>query len=540
MGNYEATKQEVKNHLFARVPLIIIRTSERERVERMMRSISEEMRIKIYYYTDVKQVVALQGTGSKDVDRDPLLFAQNLFRRNRGSTFVIGDVRRISEENAYSREILDSLYLAMETAGTIVLVTPDYVWNRLAQFGLMTVLDYPDAEEREQQIRTFIARYAARYPIDWDEETVHRAAMLLRGFTEVQIDNILLSSMVAGKGLTRSRLTDLTSQKSRLYAAVPCVEEVAIPGSLQVSGLENLKKWIRERKKLFFISDEILEEHGLTAPKGILLTGVPGCGKSLSARLIAAEWELPLFRFDIGAIYDKWMGESERKMHEALTFIDNMAPCVVWIDEIEKALSVSDSGNDTGKRVLGEFLYWLQESTGRVFLVATANNIAALPAELFRKGRFSEIFFIDLPNARERRQSICQYLTRCLGRTLTEEQLAVLTDLSRGFSYSDIESVIKEAAQHQLIHPEDPMEYEQIRSYFEGNISFAGTNPEMVRSIRRWGRERAVSASAGLPEDEKEDPERKGTVPVSAGLPEDEKEAPEKEAGLPEKGVDES
>ena len=161
MGNFEATKQEVKNHLFARVPLIIIRTSERERVERMMRIISQEMRIKIYYYTDVKQVVALQGagTGSKDVDRDPLLFAQNLFRRNRGSTFVIGDVRRISEENAYSREILDSLYLAMETAGTIVLVTPDYVWNRLAQFGLMTVLDYPDAGEREQQIRNFINRY---------------------------------------------------------------------------------------------------------------------------------------------------------------------------------------------------------------------------------------------------------------------------------------------------------------------------------------------------------------------------------------------
>ena len=535
MGNFEATKQEVKNHLFARVPLIIIRTSERERVERMMRIISQEMRIKIYYYTDVKQVVALQGagTGSKDVDRDPLLFAQNLFRRNRGSTFVIGDVRRISEENAYSREILDSLYLAMETAGTIVLVTPDYVWNRLAQFGLMTVLDYPDAGEREQQIRNFINRYGTSYPIDWDTETVRRAAMLLRGFTEVQIGNILLSAMVAGKGLTRSRLTDLTSQKSRLYAAVPCVEEVAIPKKLQVSGLENLKKWITERKKLFFISDEILEEHGLTAPKGILLTGVPGCGKSLSARLIAAEWELPLFRFDIGAIYDKWMGESERKMHAALTFIDNMAPCVVWIDEIEKALSVSDSGNDTGKRVLGEFLYWLQESTGRVFLVATANNVTALPAELFRKGRFSEIFFIDLPNAQERREAIRQYLTRCLGITPAEEEMAALTELSNGFSYSDIESVIKEAAQHRLIHPEDPMEYKEIRSYFESNISFAGTNPEMVRGIRKWGRERAVPASAGLPEDENDDPERKGTVDARACRP-------EIETGLPEKGVDQS
>ena len=164
MGNYIATKLEVKNHLFARVPLIVINSSERERIERMMQEISEEMRISIYYYTDVKQVVALHsGNGaSKDVDRDPLAYAQELFRKNRGSTFVLGDARRISDENAFSREILDSLYLAMETAGTIVLVTPDYVWNRLAQFGLLTVLDYPEVDEREKQINKFMKQYNTR------------------------------------------------------------------------------------------------------------------------------------------------------------------------------------------------------------------------------------------------------------------------------------------------------------------------------------------------------------------------------------------
>lgn len=497
MGNYRTTKLEVRNHLFARVPLIVIKSSERERVERMMRDIAAEMRINIFYYTDVKQVVALHSSNgaNKDVDRDPLAYAQELFRKNRGSTFVIGDVRRISDENAFSREILDTLYLAMETAGTIVLVTPDYVWNRLAQFGLLTVLDYPDVDEREAQINRFIKQYASRYPIDWDEETVRKASMLLRGFTEVQIDNVLISVLVSNKGLSKRALTDLTKQKSRLYAAVPCVEEVSVPADIDVSGLDNLKKWVRERKKLFFISDDILEEYGLTAPKGVLLAGVPGCGKSYSARLIASEWELPLFRFDIGSIYDKWMGESERKMHAALTFIDNMAPCVVWIDEIEKALSVSDSGNDTGKRVLGEFLYWLQESSSRVFLVATANDISALPPELFRKGRFSEIFFIDLPNEAERKEAIEQYLFQCLRKRMGENELRVLTEISEGFSYSDIESVIKEAAQHRLIHPEEKMEFEEIQAYFKGNISFASTNPEAVKNVREWGRTRAVSAS---------------------------------------------
>lgn len=497
MGNYIATKLEVKNHLFARVPLIVIKSSERERIERMMREISEEMRINIFYYTDVKQVVALHSgnSASKDVDRDPLTYAQELFRKNRGSTFVFGDARRIGDENAFSREVLDSLYLAMETAGTIVLVTPDYVWNRLAQFGLLTVLDYPDIDEREKQINRFIKQYSAKYFIEWDAEVIHKAAMLLRGFTEVQIDNILISVLVTNKGLTNKNLLDLTKQKSRLYAAVPCVEEVSVTSNMDFSGLDNLKAWVKERKKLFFISDEILDDYGITAPKGVLLAGIPGCGKSYSAKLFASEWELPLFRFDIGSIYDKWMGESERKMHAALTFIDNMAPCVVWIDEIEKALSVSDSGNDTGKRVLGEFLYWLQESSGRVFLVATANDISALPPELFRKGRFSEIFFIDLPTNQERKETIELYLYKCLRKRLSESELAELTEISDGFSYSDIESVIKEAAQYRLIHQIDNIEFDEIKKYFKSNISFASTNPEAVDRIRDWGRTRAVSAS---------------------------------------------
>lgn len=497
MGNYKSTKQEIKNHLFARVPLIMIRSSERERIERMMRETASEMNIKIHYYTDVKQVTVFHtsGNASKNVDRDPLAFAQELFRKNRGSTFVIGDVRRINDENAFSREILDTLYLGMETSGTMVLVTPDYVWNRLAQFGLLTILDYPDIDEREAQIHKFVSRYSSSYPIDWNPSTIHKAAMLLRGFTEVQIDNVLISVLVANRGLTSLNITDLTGQKSRLYAAVPCVEEVDVKADMSVSGLDNLRNWVRERKKLFFISDDILEEYGLTAPKGILLAGIPGCGKSYSAKIIASEWELPLFRFDIGAIYDKWMGESERKMNAALTFIDNMAPCVVWIDEIEKALSVSDSGNDTGKRVLGQFLYWLQESSGRVFLVATANDITALPSELFRKGRFSEIFFIDLPNSIERKDTIKQYMYRCFRKHLNETELEALTAKSKGFSYADIESVIKEAAQYRILHPDQEMNFEDLMICFENNISFAGTNPETVERLREWGKKRAAPAS---------------------------------------------
>ena len=495
MGNYSTTKKEIANYIFARVPLILIQSSERERVERMLRETAKEMKIEMSCYTDAKQVFQLGSNVTKDVDSDPLPFVAEQFRHKRNGTFVLGDVKRISEENLYSREIVNILYLALEQSCTLIIITPDTVWPRIAQMGMMTSLDYPDMKEREQQIVRFAERYSGRFPIEWQEPDFQRAAALLRGFTEIQIENILSATLSANRGLKKQHLYELTRQKSRMYAAVPCVQEVKVSEQLQVSGLENLKNWLQEKKKIFFMAEERLAERELQTPKGILLAGVPGCGKSFSARMVAKEWELPLFKFDIGSIYDKWVGESERKMSEALKFIDNVAPCVVWIDEIEKALAVSDSGNDTGKRVLGQFLFWLQESSSRVFLVATANDIQKLPPELFRKGRFSEMFFVDLPGRAERAEAIAQFAVRCLHRRLYIEEIGELVESSEGFSYADIEYVMKEAAQIALLYGDEKVTLDTVRELFRTVIPFAETNPDTVGKLREWGRNRALSAS---------------------------------------------
>lgn len=494
MGNYDTTKQEVKNYIFARVPLVVIQSSERERAEKLLREIVREMNIELAYYTEIRQVCSLGTDVTKDVQSDPLPFAADLFRKKKGATFAIGDAKRLSDENSYTRELLNVLYLAMEQIGTIVLITPDPIWTRLAQFGLTTKLDYPDEQERLAQIRRFIERYQGRFPIEWDESDCSRAGALLRGFSEVQIENILSSALVTSRGLKKEELYELTKQKSRLYATVPCVDEVKVSYSLETAGLRSLKRWLQERKRLFFIPDEVLRQYDLAPPKGILLAGIPGCGKSLSAKMTAKEWGLPLFRFDIGGIYDKWVGESERKMREALEFIDHVAPCVVWIDEIEKALSVSDSGNDTGRRIMGQFLFWLQESSSRVFLVATANNVDQLPSELFRKGRFSEIFFLDLPDTEERRDAIWLYSSRSLHMEWKGRELDELAVLSEGFSYSDIEFVIKEAAQMVLLTGQK-ITKEGMEELFRSAIPFSAMNPETVEEIREWGRNRAVPAS---------------------------------------------
>lgn len=175
--------------------------------------------------------------------------------------------------------------------------------------------------------------------------------------------------------------------------------------------------------------------------------------------------------------------------------IDNVSPCVVWIDEIEKSLSVSDSGNDIGKRVLGQFLFWLQESRSRVFLVATANDVSLLPFELFRKGRFSEIFFIDLPNCSERRAAITQYVGRSLHIHLSEKDICQLIAASDGFSYSDIEYAIKEVAQSALIEGQAVITPQLLLKCFENVVPISKNNPDMVEKIRKWGSERAVAAS---------------------------------------------
>lgn len=496
MGNYRSVRQEIKNYLIARVPLIVVDTSERERVERILRDLAEELNTQISYYTDARQVEHLGRSGGHlEVDHDPLAFVASEFRKKRGCIFALGDARRIGEDGSYSRELMNVLYLAQEANCTVILITPDPVWPRLAQFGMMTRLDLPDLEERTDQILRFVQAYRGRFRVEWESGDVERAAALLRGFSEIQIENILASTLVTHHGLNKEQVPQLTKQKSRLYGSISSVEQITIPENLHVSGLDNLKVWLEEKQRVFFASDAALSSRGLETPRGILLVGIPGCGKSLSAKMVAKSWALPLFRFDIGSVYDKWVGESEKKMREALRFLDNVAPCVVWIDEIEKGLAVSDGGNDTGRRVLGQFLFWLQESSSRVFLVATANDITALPPELFRKGRFSQTFFIDLPNGAERENVILQYCRQALHWTPPTEDLRTLVSATVDFSYADIEYAIKDLAQQALLYGDEVVSKESLLERLSSIVPFTKANPVAAQNLRSWGQERAVSAS---------------------------------------------
>ena len=496
MSNYEHTREEVKNYIIARVPLVVIDTSERARAEKLLRSIAAELSIDISYYTDAKQVRSLSKPGvSVNVDRDPLPYVAGEFSHKRRATFALGDCRKTGEDSYYTRELLNTVYLAKESLGTLILITPDSIWPRLARFGMLVRLDLPDLQERKQQIAAFVKDHKSRFRIEWTEPDIEYAAAVLSGFSEVQVNNILSSTLVEHEGLQRRDLSNLANQKSRLYAAVPSIHPVQVSEDLTVSGLCRLKEWLEDKRKIFFAPEETLRARDLEPPRAILLLGVPGCGKSLSAKMVASVWRLPLFRFDLGTVYDKYVGESEKKMNDALQFLDNVSPCVVWVDEIEKALSVSDGGNDVGRRVLGQFLFWMQESRSRVFLVATANDIASLPPELFRKGRFSELFFVDLPNRSERREVLCQYCGKTLHWIPEPRELDELAGICEGFSYADIEYAVKGLAERLLLDPDTRVDADTLAECFDKQIPYSKTNAETLRALRAWGADRAIHAS---------------------------------------------
>ena len=493
MSNYIETKTELINYLIARTPLVIIDTNERERVEKILYDIVTESAETILYYTESEEVRSIGNNSSAmNTNDNPLGFFIDKMKKQRRLNIVLGDVQNISTDCFYARDLMNLLYVANATDSVVMLITAEPVWGRISGFGMSVTLDLPENSERQMQIRDFIKKADGRFAVEWDDEDIIRAGALLKGFTEIQIANILSTEIIRSKGLYKNRLSFLVSQKQKIYGKTDAVQYIKVPEDIEISGMDHLKKWLEEKREVFFMPYSVLEDYDLKPPKGILLVGVPGCGKSITAKLVSKEWGIPLFRFDIGSVFDKWVGGSEKRMRESLRFIENVSPCIIWIDEIEKVISGSASDNETGKRILGEFLFWMQESTSKVFIVATANNVKALPYELYRKGRFSEIFFVGLPNKEERKAVIGQYGRRSLHLNLSNEILEIVSERTEGFSNSDLEAVVKEVAQKELVQKDAINIEDELIKSVESVVSISKVNSELVTEITEWGSNRAM------------------------------------------------
>jgi SpoVK/Ycf46/Vps4 family AAA+-type ATPase len=331
--------------------------------------------------------------------------------------------------------------------------------------------------------------------IEWDEKDERQAAAILAGITRIEAENIIATLLANGR-VTKQDLGEIMQAKDRIFSDISGIERVQVRGNeLNVGGLAGLKQWL-DRERPLLTAD--LRERGIRPPRGVLLVGVPGCGKSLTAKAIAQSWGMPLYRLDLSNIHGQYLGQSEGRLKDALATADHVAPCVLWIDEIEKGLAGATQGaNDggTSTRLVGHFLYWLQEARSRVFVVATANDVSKLPPELLRRGRFDELFFVDLPSPEERREIISIYVERGLKRLPDNQLLQELVELSDGFAGSDIESAVREVVKTAFLDGDTAVSPDLFKRSFTNVVPLSKTSPEQIENIRTWGRERAVPAS---------------------------------------------
>jgi len=418
--------------------------------------------------------------------------ARDQFRSTNNVNFIFEDVDGLDAETPTSKEIAATVQLAEQTRqGCVILLTDKSVWSGLSMLGMLAELDLPLTEEILVEIAGLIEMHKSVIPIEWGPEQIRQAAETLTGVSMVQATNII-ATMLAKGHIYLDDIHEISKYKDRIIGSLAGVERIRVDESAQVGGLKNLRKWLDSREELMSAD---LSGQRLKPPKGILLCGVPGCGKSLSAKAIAYRWKLPLYRLDMSGVLGKYIGQSEAQFRDALAAAERVAPCILWVDEIEKALSGQGDNTGVHRRIIGEFLYWLQESKAKVFMVATANDIGMLPPELLRKGRFDEIFFVDLPTEEERREILQIYFNRYLQFDIPPDLLDELAQTTEGFSGSDLDATVNDIAvsmfaAHTNIIPDD----DRIKTFFMNVIPYSRTNPEEVNAIRNWGMQRAVAA----------------------------------------------
>jgi len=316
----------------------------------------------------------------------------------------------------------------------------------------------------------------------------------MAGISLLEAEKILTKAIIEDGRLTVDDISHVIDAKKSVIEREGLLEYYPVEATLDnIADLATLKAWLAKRREVV-ARPEKAEEFGLAFPRGVLLLGVPGCGKSLSAKAVAAEWRLPLLKLDPSNLYNKYIGESERNFKRAMQAAERMAPVVLWIDEIEKAFATGGSEDGgVSQRILGSFLSWMQDRNGDVFVVATANDISRLPPEFLRKGRFDEIFFVDLPDEQTRSEIFRIHLSN-RGKAPEEFDLGALGAAAPGFSGSEIEEVVVSGLYGAFSHG-GAVTTEALLDEITKTRPLSITMAEHVQSLRDWARDRAVRAN---------------------------------------------
>lgn len=501
--NYSDSRGDLDELVAGRTPIIVLRTSEKARAMRLVKDVATStvrLNLPFWIYTREGGLRDLRSNRSVTDDRSlngALDFAASQFTSRPQANVVFVDPGDLHNDSDLTRYLDELSRLAEANSGCVVLITDMPVWAQLQHQGMSIILKLPQADEMYELVVSTLHDQSRVVTIEWTEQDARLAAEFLVGLSEIEAVNLLtkiiVAKVIAREPVTREDVFQLPAYKDRFFGDLAGLERVQLKTDRwAIGGLTNLRSWLRHKHQLM---NRDLRGTGLRPPRSILLVGVPGSGKSLSARVIAAEWSLPLYRLDFTTIMDQSVGQSEVRLRDTLETADRISPCVLWIDEIENGLADQNDSTGIGRRLVGQFLFWLHESTSRVFLVATANDVRSLPPELLRKGHFDEIFFIDLPNTTDRAEIIRLYYSRYMKLEVAAELLAELVTASDGFTGSEIEFVLRDVGGEVLLNGGvDELRPELVLEAFTNTVPFSRTNPEQVEEIRAWSRERALPA----------------------------------------------
>ncbi len=493
--------RELDTLVRARYPLIHLVSWEEQRLDAVLEDLARAHGKTLHTWSATQGLRKIQGARyvpPVDGTKDPVEALLAIQKLGEPALVVLKDFHPFLNDPIVVRWLRELAHQLKTTYTTLVLLSPSLAIPVELEKDI-SVLDIPlpTFEDLKRLLGEIVQvlRKTNRTTLELDKGQADALVRAALGLTLSEAENAFAKAVAKDNRLDGADVQLVLEEKRQVIRKSGLLEYYPVQEGLrQIGGLESLKEWLDRRAPAF---SEAARRFGLPEPKGLLLLGVQGCGKSLTAKAVAAQWSLPLLRLDVGRIFSGLVGSSEENLRKAIRVAESVAPAVLWIDEIEKGLSgIGSSGmTDSGvtARVFGGLLTWLQEKTAPVFVIATANRIESLPPELLRKGRFDEIFFVDLPTPAERKEIFDIHLRR-RRRDPAAYGLDELARLTEGFSGAEIEQAVVEGLYHAFAEKKEVEQGHLVRAVQE-TLPLATTMKEDIARVREWARSRTRPAS---------------------------------------------
>lgn len=483
--------EEIRRALIGKNPLVYLHTFEEERALRLLESFADKLYKGERPLATWTCVGGFSGALEDPEAFDPGRAIQAVIDHPERGFYVFKDLSEFMDMPEVIRSLRDAYQALAADDKFLFIVSPEVVLPESLKKEVFLIEMAPPGERDFQQL---INRFGQSYSgVNLHPELASELPVALKGLTLAEAQHTLhriFRAQAQGRSHEET-LREVLIEKANIVRKSGILEFVMPDTRLEtIGGLDNLKDWLKRRQKLF--TREAIAD-GIPTPKGMLVMGVSGCGKSVAAKAVSALWKLPLFRLDMNLVYSGSFGTPEAAFSRTLKTVDSLAPCIMWIDEIENALGIELGGSETNSQIFSAFLTWMQEKPPLIFVAATANRIEKLPAEVIRKGRFDQVYFVDLPCDEERRTIFEIYLKR-YGVDTSDFDFDLLTVATRGWNGAELEEAVK-AARVDAYSEGKPLDMDHLVANTSTTVPLAKTMAEQIKKIRAWAVKRATPAS---------------------------------------------